>query len=125
MRALRVLVADDEPDQVLTLSTYLRYEGYEVQGVHDGRAVLAADSRFKPDVAVLDINMPGLSGFDVARELRLRHGHDGIVLIAMTVWKKEADRLMARAAGFNHHFGKPFDPRALLEVLAGITPKGA
>ena len=123
-RPLRVLVADDDHDAVLTLSALLRLEGHEVSGVHDGQAVFAAAEDFKPDVAILDINMPRMNGFDVARNLRTRYGEDGIVLIALTgVWNKGADKVLARLVGFNHHFGKPVEPRSLMDILASVTPQ--
>ncbi len=123
-RPLRILIADDERDTVLTLSTLLRLEGYEVNGVYDGPAVLAVAEEFKPDVAILDINMPGTSGFDVAKNLRMRYGEDGILLIAISgVWNKASDRMLSQLNGFNQHFGKPVEPRALMDILANVTPQ--
>jgi DNA-binding response OmpR family regulator len=123
-RPIRILIADDEPDAVLTLSTILRLEGYEVNGVHDGSAVLPAAEEFKPDVAILDINMPGMNGFDVAKNLRMRYGEDGILLIAITgVWNKGSDKILSRLNGFNQHLGKPVEPRALMDILANVTPQ--
>jgi CheY-like chemotaxis protein len=122
-RALRILVADDEQDAVLTLSTLLRLEGYEVNGVYDGVTAWAVAEDFKPDVAILDINMPGMNGFDVAKNLRMRYGEDGIVLIAITgVWNKGADKILSKLSGFNQHFAKPVEPRALMEILTNVTP---
>lgn len=123
-RPLRILLADDDPDAVLTLSTLLRLEGYEVKGVHDGAAAWSVAEDFKPDVAILDISMPGMNGYDVARNLRMRYGEDGILLIAITgVWNKGVDKLMSKMNGFNQHFGKPVEPRALMDILANVTPQ--
>ena len=122
-RRLRILVADDEQDAVLTLSTLLRLEGYEVNGVYDGVTAWAVAEDFKPDVAILDINMPGMNGFDVAKNLRMRYGEDGILLIAITgVWNKGSDKILSKLSGFNQHLAKPVEPRALMDILANITP---
>jgi CheY-like chemotaxis protein len=122
-RRLRILVADDEKDAVLTLSTLLRLEGYEVNGVYDGVTAWAVAEDFKPDVAILDINMPGMNGFDVAKNLRMRYGEDGILLIAITgVWNKGSDKILSKLSGFNQHLAKPVEPRALMDILANITP---
>lgn len=117
-RPLRVLVADDEPDAADTLMRVLRDEGYEVQAAYDGAEVLRVARRFSPDAVILDISMPRLNGYDVARALRARY--IGVVLIAVTGWKQSTDRIFARMAGFDHHFGKPCDPRAIVELLAGL-----
>jgi DNA-binding response OmpR family regulator len=119
---LRVLIADDDHDAVLTLMTILRHEGYEVRGVYRGNDVLQTAKDFTPDAVLLDITMPGLSGYDVARALRERYER-GIVLIAVTAWKQSSDKLLAKMAGFNHHFSKPFDVQAIIEVLSTVRPK--
>lgn len=123
-RPLRILVADDDPDAVVSLSALLRLDGYEVNGVYDGPTVLTVAQDFKPDVAILDINMPGMSGYDVARNLRMRYGEDGILLIAISgVWNKASDRMLSQLNGFNQHFGKPVEPRALMDILANVIPQ--
>src|SRR5687768_9835852 len=125
MKEPRVLVADDDEDTVLTLTTLLREEGYEVRGVHRGAEVLQAVFNFAPDVVLLDIGMPQMSGYDVARTLRERYGSARPALIAVTGRALEADRQQARAAGFEHHVAKPYEPGALLRLigeLAGAAP---
>src|SRR5881394_1965981 len=82
-RALRVLVADDERDTVITLTALLREEGYEVRQAFNGRDAVAAILEFDPDVAILDIAMPGMTGWDVARTVRRNNG-DKPLLIAMS-----------------------------------------
>jgi CheY-like chemotaxis protein len=119
-RRLRILVADDERDAVAMLEIILRDEGHEVYSVFDGQDVLEAVSSFQPDVVLLDIGMPKLTGYDVARKLRERHGKT-LRLIAVTGWKQGSDRVLAKIAGFNHHIGKPYEPRALIELLAKAT----
>jgi CheY-like chemotaxis protein len=117
-RSLRVLVADDERTIADSLERLLSLEGHEVHVAYDGAEVLRAAQRFEPDVAILDIDMPELGGYDAARALRARHR--GILLVAVTGWKQPTDKLFARMAGFDHHFGKPCDPRAIVDLLAGL-----
>ena len=120
-RSLRVLVADDERHIADSLERLLALEGHEVRVAYDGAEVLRAAQRFDPEVAILDIDMPQLGGYDVARALRARHA--AIVLVAVTGWKQGTDRIFARMAGFDHHFGKPCDPRAIIELLATLQSR--
>lgn len=118
MKEARILVADDDEDTVASLSRLLRAQGYAVRGVHRGTEVLQAIFSFAPDVVLLDISMPQMSGYEVARTLRERYGSARPVLIAVTGHAEESDRHQARAAGFEHHVAKPFDPQALLALIA-------
>src|SRR4051812_19938874 len=120
-RRLRVLVADDERDQVTTLAALLMDEGHEVREVYRGSEVMRMAREFDPDVALVDIGMPGMTGYDVAREMRLEFGKTRPVLIAITGWKQSSDRILARLAGFDHHVAKPFDPKALLDLIAPLA----
>jgi CheY-like chemotaxis protein len=114
-RPLRVLVVDDDRDTVVSLEMLLREEGHSVVGVYEGKEVLSSIRRFEPDVVLLDIGLPDMTGYDVARAVR-RHGQHP-TLIAVTAWSKATDRLMAKAAGFDHHLAKPYDPLTLLALL--------
>jgi two-component system CheB/CheR fusion protein len=122
LRPLRLIVADDERDTVLTLMVILRHEGHSVKGVHSGEEVLAAAAEEKPDAVILDIGMPGQSGYTVAQELRKRFpAGQGPLLIAISgKWVKPSDRMLARLAGFDHHLLKPCEPQQLLELLAPL-----
>jgi DNA-binding response OmpR family regulator len=115
-RPLRVLVVDDDRDTVLSLTMLLNEEGHSVEAAHKGKEVLSSIRKFEPDVVLLDIGLPDMTGYDVARAVR-RQGERRPTLIAVTAWNKETDRLMARAAGFDHYLAKPYDPRALLALL--------
>jgi CheY-like chemotaxis protein len=121
MNERRILVADDDKDAVLALTMLLEHEGYEVRGVHHGTEVLDAVFSFAPDVVLLDIGMPQMSGYEVARKLRERYGSARPALIAVTAMTRAADRVQARAAGFEHHVGKPYEPRALLTLIGDLT----
>jgi CheY-like chemotaxis protein len=113
---VRVLVADDNRDAADTLCRILALYGYEVRTAYDGTAALEACESFQPHAAVLDIGMPGRSGYDVARELRARRGAE-LRLIALTGWGTEGDVQRARDAGFDHHLTKPADPGVLNEMI--------
>ena len=121
-RPLRILLADDDRDSTLSLSTLLKLEGYEVRHVYDGDATLQAVREFQPDLVLVDIGMPKMSGYDVARHIRERYGKEGPVLVALTGWKQASDRILATLAGFDHHVAKPYDPGRLLELVRTLTP---
>jgi len=120
-RRLRVLIADDERDQVATLGAILNDEGHDVREVYRGTEVLRLIAEFDPDVALVDIGMPGMTGYDVAREVREHYGTERPLLIAVTGWKKPSDRILAQLAGFNHHLPKPFESHQLLELLEPLV----
>ncbi|HEX6997819.1 MAG TPA: PAS domain S-box protein [Gammaproteobacteria bacterium] len=118
--SMRMLVADDNQDAADSLRMLLEAMGHRVLAVYDGPAVLASVDSFRPDVILLDIGMPHMSGYDLARELRARFGDAGPTLVAVTGWGQEADRQRALGAGFHHHFTKPVTEEALQRLLAGI-----
>ena len=120
-RRLRILIADDERDQVAMLAAILNDEGHEVREVYRGTEVLRLIADFDPDVALLDIGMPGMTGYDVAREVREHYGKARPLLIAVTGWKKPSDRILAQLAGFDHHLPKPFEAHQLLELLEPLA----
>ena len=117
MVASRVLIADDDRDGAAMLGMLLQSEGYEVRTVHGGQEVLDAAREFKPDVVLLDIGMPKITGYEAARRLRERYGVECRVLIAVTAWKQPSDRILADLAGFNYHVAKPYEPAELLTLL--------
>jgi CheY-like chemotaxis protein len=120
-RRLRILIADDERDQVATLAALLQDEGHTVREVYRGTEVLRLIQDFDPDVALIDIGMPGMTGYDVAREVRLAYGKERPLLVAITGWKKSSDKIAAKLAGFDHHLPKPFETKELLEVLEPLA----
>jgi CheY-like chemotaxis protein len=82
-------------------------------------------ARFKPEIVLLDIGLPRLSGYDVARRIRQQPGGDAVTLIAITGWGQEEDRRQSEQSGFDLHLVKPVDPIALLKLLAELPPKGS
>jgi PAS domain S-box-containing protein len=114
----RILVVDDNVDAAESLGALLRCLGAEVVTVHDGPAALEALRTETPAAAVLDIGMPGMDGFEVARRMRAGpHGND-IKLIALTGWGNDEDRRRSREAGIDHHLVKPVDLQVLEDLLA-------
>jgi CheY-like chemotaxis protein len=109
----RILVVDDNVDAAEMTSMLLAMWGHEVHTLHDGLSVVAEVESFRPEVVLLDIGLPGMSGYDVARELRQRPACQGIVLAAMTGYGQAKDRQQSREAGFEFHLTKPLDPNLL------------
>ena len=123
-RSLRVLVADDDRDAVVTLSTLLQDEGHQVLEVYRGDAVLQLVRRYRPDAVLLDIGMPGLTGFEIARQLRDELGRECPKLIAITAWAQASARELGRLVGFSHYLVKPFETEALLALLEPLASSG-
>lgn len=117
---LRILVADDNRDAAITLAELLSLTGHTVEFVHDGEAALELVARFDPQVALLDIGMPRLNGYEVCRRLRSGPGGTSRTLVAITGWGQPEDRRKAQEAGFDHHLVKPVDPLALEALLARL-----
>ena len=123
-RPTRVIVADDDKDAVSTLATVLQHEGYEVREVYRGDAVLRLIREFEPHAVLLDIGMPGMSGYEVARTLRERLGPECPLLVAVTGWKKTSERLLGQIVGFDHYVTKPYSTDDLLGLLAPLHGLG-
>ena len=102
-----VLIADDNREWVDSLAMVLQSEGYTVFTAYGGREAIESAENLRPDVVILDIEMPEMSGYEVARQLRRRLADRTPVLIALTVWSGDADRRLAKRAGFDHHVSKP------------------
>jgi CheY-like chemotaxis protein len=124
--ALRILVADDNRDTVLTLTMLLQEEGHEVRGAYNGTDVMRIARLHRFDVIILDIEMPEMSGYAIAQELRTHYyGTRVPLLIAISgKWNKPSEKLLAQAVGFDHHLEKPCDPRTLLRLLKQVALRG-
>lgn len=116
-RTRRVLVADDNRDAGETLAMLLRLDGHEVHVATNGIEAVEMFTQLRPDVAILDIGMPGLSGHEVAQRIRALSGESPVTLIAVTGWGQKADKERAAASGFDHHFTKPVEPTVLSQLL--------
>lgn len=117
-RRLRVLIVDDERDEVATLAMLLTDEGHQVREVYRGDVVADQVRDFDPHVVLLDIGMPGMNGYVVAKRLHEEHGDKCPMLIAVTAWNKGTHRMYGKIAGFTKYITKPYDPVALLALLA-------
>jgi CheY-like chemotaxis protein len=120
-----ILLADDNADAAEVLGELLRLEGHAVEVVHDGVAAAELAARLQPGVLVLDIGMPGLNGYEVARRVRAEPWGRRALLVAATGWGQEDDRRKALDAGFDVHFTKPFSPEQLLEAIGRFHAGGA
>jgi CheY-like chemotaxis protein len=124
--SLSILVADDEPDTVTTLAALLRHEGHVVHYVYRGDHVADAVRRYNPDVCILDIDMPGRSGYELAEELSARRSRGRPVLVAVSgKYVRKSEQLLAQAVGFDRFFVKPADPDELIDFLAKAVRGGS
>jgi len=117
---MKILIADDNADHVLTLSVLLEGEGFEVRTACDPEEILPLAASFAPHVYLLDIGMPRCDGYQTAKKLRQLYGA-APVLIAVTAYASERDRERAREAGFDLHIGKPFEPAELIDTLSRLS----
>jgi CheY-like chemotaxis protein len=126
--SLRILVVDDLRDTADSLAMLLRLRGNDVRSAYDGLEAIRIANDFRPEVVVLDIGLPGIDGYETARRMRSQPWADSAILIAVTGWGQEQDRLDAAAAGFDHHFVKPVRPAELANCWQrakrrrGLTP---
>jgi CheY-like chemotaxis protein len=120
----RILVVDDNRDAAESLGMLLGMVGHEVRVAHDGLEACAAAEEFRPDVVLLDLGLPKLSGYEVARRLREAEGGSDVLLVALTGWGQEEDRRRTREAGFDHHLTKPVELEQLRRLLAGAEAHG-
>jgi CheY-like chemotaxis protein len=121
MHALTILVVDDMRECADTLALLVRIWGHQCAVAHDGATALALVEAQSPDVAILDLAMPGMDGYELGRRLRSMPGLAQLPLIALTAYAEEPDRPRALAAGFAHHLAKPLDPEELETILRAVA----
>lgn len=112
-----ILIADDNRDASDTLAMLLAIEGHETHRAYDGAQALAVWHAVRPDVCLLDIGMPGRTGYQVAREIRRQPGGHATLLVAVTGWGQVQDRQASLAAGFDQHLTKPVSPEQITALL--------
>jgi CheY-like chemotaxis protein len=120
-RRLKVLIVEDNYDLVQMLEAAVRSMGHDVRKALDGQSAITAALAYRPDVVLLDLGLPVVSGLDVARELRQHATVAHARLVALTGWGQEEDRRQTAAAGFDHHLTKPTDPEDLETLLTEIA----
>jgi CheY-like chemotaxis protein len=118
----RVLIVDDNADAAESIAKLLRLEGHRVETALEGAAALRIAEVLQPDVAFIDLNMPGLDGYEVARRMRTLPGGRSTRLVALTGMGKASDMERSRAAGFDLHLTKPADPAQVSQLAAGDAP---
>jgi PAS domain S-box-containing protein len=117
----RVLVVDDNADAAESAALLLRMLGHEVKTAHDGPSALQAARAFRPEAVLLDIGLPGMSGYDVAKTLRAEPGNGALVLVVVTGYGQDEDRRRSAEAGFDRHLVKPVDPAAVQALLGSLS----
>jgi CheY-like chemotaxis protein len=122
---LRIQVVDDNADAADSLCLLLRFLGADVHVARDGPSALEAFASYDPAMVLLDIGMPGMDGYEVARHIRSRFPERKPVLVALTGWGQESDRRKAREAGFDQHMIKPAEIGALQTLLASLPSRPA
>ena len=121
----RVLVVDDNVDSAESIALLLELSGHQVRMAHDGPTALEAAAGFGPQVIVLDIGLPGMDGYEVAKRLRAGGQTRDVMLIALTGYGQIEDRRRSHAAGFDHHMVKPVDTEMLQALIDSHRPSGA
>lgn len=123
LRAMpRVLVVDDEPDTVVTLLSLLAIEGVDARGAYSARQALDSVRLYDPDVVLIDIGMPEINGWELARRIRALGDEKRPVLVGITGrYHKSAHRTLARISGFNHYLVKPCDPRVVMRLVGPVS----
>lgn len=121
----RILLADDNRDAAESLATLLELDGHQLAVVHDGPAAIEAFAAIGPQFALLDIGMPGLNGYEVARRIRQSHPDSAAKLVAITGWGRDDDKTRALEAGFDYHLTKPVELERLTEIIQKLPVPGA
>jgi two-component system CheB/CheR fusion protein len=117
MTSRRVLVVDDNVDSAASIAAFLKLSGHEVRMAHDGTAAIEAARQMRPEFVFLDLGLPGMDGFEVARRLRMEPGVQGARIIALSGFGQEADRQRSLEAGIDQHLVKPADLSFLASLL--------
>ena len=117
----RILIADDNVDAAQSLAMLLELNGHEIRTAHDGLEALHVAESFRPEIAFLDIGMPGLTGYELAQRIRAQAWGARVALVAITGWGHDEDKRRAAAAGFDHHLTKPVSVQQVREIVSGAA----
>jgi CheY-like chemotaxis protein len=118
-RSHRILIVDDNSDHTDSLAALLRMAGHDIATAYDAEDALARATAFRPTVVLLDIGMPRMNGYELARRIRLEPWGEAAILIALTGWGQADDRRRSREAGIDHHLTKPVEFPAIAKLLFG------
>ena len=123
----RILVVDDNRDAADSLAKLIRSFGLDAKAVYAGAEAIEATAEFLPDMALVDIGMPGMDGFETVTELRRRRGNVNLIVVAVTAWSRDEDKRRAYDSGFDLHAPKPMSVERLKEILEllGPLPEGS
>ena len=116
----RILIVDDNRDSTEMLAAMFGLAGHHTEMAYDGNEALAKVEEHRPDLILLDIGLPGMSGYDVCRAIRQQPWGRGVVIVALTGWGQEEDRRRSKEAGFDAHLVKPVPRETLLKLLDGV-----
>lgn len=116
----RILIVDDNVDAAESLGELLKVCGHDIHIAHDGASAISEALRLRPEAVILDIGLPAMNGYEVAQRLRLDVGLNTSLLVALTGYAEESDRISAEKAGFDHYFAKPLDINKLVTVLDNL-----
>jgi CheY-like chemotaxis protein len=120
-RRLRILVVEDNHDAAESLTAMLELWGHEVRVAYDGAAALQLAETATPDVILSDLGLPGMDGYELARQLRARPAFGRVLLVALSGYGRDEDRRAAADAGFDHHLVKPPDLKTLLQLIGNVA----
>jgi CheY-like chemotaxis protein/two-component sensor histidine kinase len=120
--ARRILVVDDNRDSADSIATLLQLSGHRTMTVHDGMEAVEATERFRPEVVLLDVGLPKISGIEACRRIRNLPSGRNVIIVALTGWGQDSDRRKTREAGFDAHLVKPVDYSELLQLIAALMP---
>jgi CheY-like chemotaxis protein len=118
-RTHRILIVDDNSDHTDSLAALLRMNGHEIVTAYDAEDALTKAMSFRPTVVLLDIGMPRMNGYELARRIRLEPWGEAAILVALTGWGQADDRRRSKAAGIDHHLTKPVEFAAIAKLLSG------
>lgn len=119
----RILVVDDSRDNAESMALLLELDGHETFTAHDGHEAVARAAELAPDIILLDIGLPGLSGYEVCRHVRAQQGGGAIVIVALSGWGQAADKQKAKDAGFDEHLTKPVEHDVLVRTLTEVSQR--
>jgi CheY-like chemotaxis protein len=121
----RVLIVDDNREFVRSLAAVLEFSGHEVLTAYDGEEALALALALRPEACVIDLSMPKMNGYELARRIRAEPWGAAVTLVAVTGWTRHEDEREALRAGFDHHLAKPVDPDVIESILVSASPEAA